>query len=731
MGLPARAVSQLDGAPRSGRIRLAGIALPDSGGATVDLELIPHDVFGPDALVLEETGGAEGRVSRPLPSDRYFIGSVADDPESWVYLAIGRTTRGFITTRGETWALAPPTTGAFGEAQPSTASTLRKVDPATDSPIGQPPFSCEAEWIPEAPATLAAIARSLKSLRRPRPLSSTVYRATIAFETDYELTVKLGSTAAVTTYIGDLLAASSAIYLRDVKVVLQAGVIHTWPTAADPWAAVDRAGAFYEFGDYWHVNFPMASFPRATAHFLSGKALGGGKAWIQVLCFNDIQDTGHWAGGYAISGSLNGSFSAVNPALYWDLFCFSHELGHNFSSPHTHCYGYGLYTAFAAVDQCYSGDTTYGPVPCYVGPTSVPAVKGTMMSYCHLLAGGYSNLKLFFGVAGEPSEAVTTQMRTYVENRAALPSSCLQVLADAPAVTAITPGWGSTAGGGTVTVTGMSFQSGATVSFGGTSSASVTFGSSTSLTAVVPAHAAGSVAVTVTNPDTQTGSLPNGYSYVTPGPATLSSIAPVSGSATGSDSVTISGTNFLPGAAVTLGGSSTTGVVVASPTTITALTPAHAAGVVDLVVTNPSNAPATLPAAFTYVVVAPSRFYPLAPCRLFDTRSSSGSDSASPILGAGEIRTLLIGGRCAVPANARAISVNQTVVGPAAGGELTLYRSDLASPPGTSNISFRIGVTRANNGILELARDGTYGLNVRNSSPGTVHFILDVNGYFR
>ncbi len=40
-------------------------------------------------------------------------------------------------------------------------------------------------------------------------------------------------------------------------------------------------------------------------------------------------------------------------------------------------------------------------------------------------------------------------------------------------------------------------------------------------------------------------------------------------------------------------------------------------------------------------------------------------------------------------------------------------------------------MTRANYGTLELARDSSGTFSVFNASSGTVHFILDVNGYFQ
>jgi hypothetical protein len=85
-----------------------------------------------------------------------------------------------------------------------------------------------------------------------------------------------------------------------------------------------------------------------------------------------------------------------------------------------------------------------------------------------------------------------------------------------PGVTSVSPNSGSRLGGNTVTITGTSFVSGATVAFGAAAATSVTFVSATSLTAVVPAGV-GVVPVTVRNPDAQSGQLPGGYTYTDTG----------------------------------------------------------------------------------------------------------------------------------------------------------------------------------------------------------------------
>jgi hypothetical protein len=85
----------------------------------------------------------------------------------------------------------------------------------------------------------------------------------------------------------------------------------------------------------------------------------------------------------------------------------------------------------------------------------------------------------------------------------------------------------------------------------------------------------------------------------------IASILPTSGPIAGGTVVTIGGTGFLTNPAVKFGGVAATNVS-ATPTSITATAPAHAAGKVDVVVTNSDGQSATLTQAFTYALPGPS-----------------------------------------------------------------------------------------------------------------------------
>ena len=84
------------------------------------------------------------------------------------------------------------------------------------------------------------------------------------------------------------------------------------------------------------------------------------------------------------------------------------------------------------------------------------------------------------------------------------------------------------------------------------------------------------------------------------GAPTLDSVSPPAGPVSGGNSVSISGHGFETGATVSFGGVAATSVIVNSAVSITAVTPAHSAGKVNVVVTNGDGQSATLPNGYTY-----------------------------------------------------------------------------------------------------------------------------------
>src|SRR6185369_11818985 len=80
-------------------------------------------------------------------------------------------------------------------------------------------------------------------------------------------------------------------------------------------------------------------------------------------------------------------------------------------------------------------------------------------------------------------------------------------------ITQILPAAGPAAGGTNVAISGANFDPGCTMLFGGVPATNVTFLSATSMTATVPAHPAGGVAVLLSC-GTDTFTFSSGFTYL-------------------------------------------------------------------------------------------------------------------------------------------------------------------------------------------------------------------------
>lgn len=166
-----------------------------------------------------------------------------------------------------------------------------------------------------------------------------------------------------------------------------------------------------------------------------------------------------------------------------------------------------------------------------------------------------------------------------------------------PKITCIFPASGALHGGTSVFITGANFYGVTSVTFGGQPATLFTVDNATHITAIAPVHEAGPVDVVVTTPE---GSVTRtqGYSYAPL--AKIVTLSPSSGTFYGGTSVTITGTNFDGTSSVTFGGQPATSFVVDNASKITATTPVHVPGPVDVVVTTPGGS-ATRANGYTYV----------------------------------------------------------------------------------------------------------------------------------
>jgi hypothetical protein len=179
--------------------------------------------------------------------------------------------------------------------------------------------------------------------------------------------------------------------------------------------------------------------------------------------------------------------------------------------------------------------------------------------------------------------AVDVTVSTTQANSATSPADVFNYLGK-PTITSVSPASGPQSGGSVVTISGTNFANPLTVYFGPNLAAAATVVNSSTIIATAPPGTA-TINVKV---DTSEGYSPivtaDLFAYELP--PTVTYVTPAKGPAGGGTSVTIHGSNFGTSASVSFGGVPATKVVVLATYEITAVAPPHAAGTVDITVTN-------------------------------------------------------------------------------------------------------------------------------------------------
>ena len=178
-----------------------------------------------------------------------------------------------------------------------------------------------------------------------------------------------GITQSAYNYINTLVTASNVIYESEIDTHLHVHSIKLstlYDSSTSTSEALSTMRNAYG-GNNWHA--PNVDLQ----HALLGLELGGGIAYIGSLCNTDY--------GFGLTAGLTGDFTSLDQRVVWDLKAFMHEIGHSFSSGHTHDTNYYE----PAIDTCGT-----------VCPSSPGNQWSTIMSYCHGCPGDYGNLMCEF-----------------------------------------------------------------------------------------------------------------------------------------------------------------------------------------------------------------------------------------------------------------------------------------------------------------------------------------------
>jgi hypothetical protein len=124
------------------------------------------------------------------------------------------------------------------------------------------------------------------------------------------------------------------------------------------------------------------------------------------------------------------------------------------------------------------------------------------------------------------------------------------------------------------------------------------------------------------------------------------------------------------------------------------------------------------------------KYYPLDPCRAFDTRLPSGPTGGQPIH-YGTPQAFTLQGRCGVPANAAAVVIAVSAVGPTVTGDLRVYPGTPGKRPLISSLNFNAGEPAIVNNVIMPLTPATPDMSVFADvgTAGTLHVLVDVTGY--
>ncbi len=353
---------------------LRAVNLPALGIHAVELR--PFELFPRDLRYLVD--GVEQAAPVELLARRHWMGSLTGEPGSRVFVSVSPdgSLRGTVESGGLRYRLLRDA----ASRAPREARLTALVEETEDAAAGAKP--CDV--VPQA--------RSRETLRLGEATTPIVYlppgllTAQVAVDVDPYFVARLGDEAAVRDRVEEIFGTVSAILDQQVGLALQINLLSIWSTE-DPWSDTrDGEELLQEYRAWWASERPYSRFPRAAAHLLTSRSnfSVGGIAYLPGACSAVADEP------FDVGVSQN------------RIDVVAHELGHNFGSPHTHCYE-------PPVDECYAVEEG-----CYAGTIRVPSEGGSLMSYCSLVGSRVLSYGAE-GLYGVDSQRVPQTLRAFVE----------------------------------------------------------------------------------------------------------------------------------------------------------------------------------------------------------------------------------------------------------------------------------------------------------------------------
>lgn len=303
-------------------------------------------------------GSSHGTIHIAAPAFAAFRGKILGEPHSRVMLTTfgGKLLVSIARESGELFVFGP----AKNESEGNTHLFVHEA--ALFGPNGLNPLKCLNEDLPEINIPREHSTMNTQALTSLLQIDIAVEADTCFYRAEgHNLTMVLG-------YIASLFAMSSTIYEDEANITWHIPWVKVW-TDSDPY---NVKGDAYQLPskvrDYWTNNY--RSVPRDVAHVMTSIGYGGGGyGWF------DLCDTTY---SYSVSSPQTGH-AYPTFAFTYDAYIVAHEVGHNFSLPHSHTCDWN-----PPLDTCYTKDDPRLALgdACYGLPVTPRPSAGSIMSYC-------------------------------------------------------------------------------------------------------------------------------------------------------------------------------------------------------------------------------------------------------------------------------------------------------------------------------------------------------------
>ena len=338
------------------------LSIPIADRQNIEVELARIEVTATDFKVSTSVS-----LIKTLKADEgiHYRGVVKGDAESLVAISIYKDdVRGFISDKMGRYEI--------GKINDKTGDYI--IYEVKDLKAEQP-FSCGSdsktitknEIIDTEKLETAALGVNCKTV-------------SVFFECDYQMYLDNGSSVTkVTQFVTTMFNQVATLYQNE-NIDIQISQIYVW-TTPDPYRSLTTTGRILQAYDVIRGS----NFTGNFAQFLTTRDIGGGLAYINVLCNK----------AFAHSVCMVYNTFANYPTFSWTVNCVTHELGHNFGSNHTQWCGWVKPDGTTGpIDNCTTAEGN-----CLPGPA--PVNGGTLMSYCHKTSYGINFANGFGTLPGD------------------------------------------------------------------------------------------------------------------------------------------------------------------------------------------------------------------------------------------------------------------------------------------------------------------------------------------